>query len=310
MAGRGVGGEGSGGRWRYTLTVTPSAAIERLIPVLVRIQARLDDDLSLAALATEAGLSPHYFHRLFQRTIGETPKRYCERLRLERAAFRLSLHRSSILDIAFDCGYQSHESFTRAFRRRFGTTPRQYRSVRRYQPPSTEGAVVAELRGDCQVSQTQVRELEDLPVAFLRHVGPYEDVPEDLWHRLTAWAEEAGLVTADGDGLLLLGIAHDAPGLTPPDRMRFDAALRVPEPFPPTGDIGFQVVPGGPYGVTTHVGPYATLDQAYRAGFARLSKLRRYQVVGLPAVEIYQATRINASYALNQTEIYLPLEPR
>jgi AraC family transcriptional regulator len=63
--------------------------IERLLPVLVHIQANLDQDLSLEVLATRVQLSPFHFHRLFRSAVGETLKQYTQRLRLERAANRL-----------------------------------------------------------------------------------------------------------------------------------------------------------------------------------------------------------------------------
>ena len=250
-------------------------ALQRLLPVLVRVQARLDDDLSLDALASDAGLS--------------------------------SYHHSSILDIALESGYQSHETFTRAFRRRFGVSPREYRSKRRYEPSDGDSSDAAELHEGCEISTTRVREFSDLQVAFLRHVGPYEQVPQELWDRLLEWAATTGLGAGRPGSPVLLGVAHDPPGITPSERLRFDAAIRVAKPFEPTGAVGFQVVPGGPYGVTTHVGPYATVERACRSGFERLAKLRRYEIQGLPAIEIYHATRINAAYALNQTDVCLPL---
>ena len=286
-------------------------AMQRLLPVLVRIQARLDDDLSLDALATGAGLSPYHFHRLFKEVAGETPKRYCERLRLERAALWLAIHRSSILDVALDSGYRSHETFTRAFRRRFGVSPRDYRAKRRFVPAEEPGGTdAAQSHRGCEISATRVREIADLPVAFLRHVGPYENVPQAFWDRLIDWAAATGLAAGRPGSPVLLGIAHDPPGITPPERLRFDAAIRVVEPFDPDGEIGFQVLAGGPHGVTAHVGPYSTLEQAYRAGTERLGRRRRYELAGLPAIEIYHATRINADHALNQTDVCLPLRIR
>jgi AraC-like DNA-binding protein len=100
---------------------------ETLIPLLVHIQANLDRDLALAALSRKAGLSPFHLQRLFKAAIGETPKAYTSRLRVERAAFRLLIHDSSLLDIALECGFQNHETFIRAFHRRFGKSPRDYR---------------------------------------------------------------------------------------------------------------------------------------------------------------------------------------
>ena len=107
-----------------------------------------------------------------------------------------------------------------------------------------------------------------------------------------------------------MGIGHDAPGTTPPERLRFDAALVVPGPFASDGKVGYQLLPGGPFAVTTHVGPYETLPAAYGAIFPRLLALPGYQLVGLPAVEIYHTTRVNVRYRLNHTDLCLPVSPR
>jgi transcriptional regulator GlxA family with amidase domain len=58
--------------------------LAQLLPVLVLIQARLDEDLPLDRLARLAGLSRFHFLRQFRALTGETPKQYVLRLRLER----------------------------------------------------------------------------------------------------------------------------------------------------------------------------------------------------------------------------------
>ena len=287
---------------------------ERLLPVLMRIQAHLDDDLSLPVLAGAAGLSIPHLHRLFRRLTNETPQKYCQRLRLERAALRLLMGRERVLDVAMECGYRSHETFSRAFRRRFGLSPVVYRSTRRPSSPApteeTEKGTVPrrleDLQSGCEISATRVQELGEIPVAFIRHVGPYETVDPAAWDRLLRWAARRDW----GEPRLLLGVPQDAPGITAPDKLRFDAALRVPEPFEADGEVGFQVLSGGLFGITTHVGPYATLERAYRTAFERLNELRRYRVVGMPCVEVYHATRINPAYELNQTDLCIPVALR
>ncbi|MEM7355616.1 MAG: AraC family transcriptional regulator [Acidobacteriota bacterium] len=282
--------------------------IERLLPVLMRIQARLDEEWPLAALAREAEISPTHFHRLFRQLTAETPKQFCQRLRLERSAFRLLLSRKPILEIALECGFNHHETFTRAFSKHFGCSPSAYRRARLAERP-TEGSgalTVDEMPSDYEVSATKIDELNDLTVAFIRHLGPYEQVDARTWDRLVDWAANRDWPEPP----LLLGIAQDAPGITPPEKMRFDSALRAPEPFAAEGEIGCQVVAGGLYGVTTHIGHFSTLEQAYRLAFERLSGMRRYRVLGLPSVEIYQSTRISPDYELNQTDICIPLTLR
>jgi len=98
-----------------------------------------------------------------------------------------------------------------------------------------------------------------------------------------------------------------APGTTRPEHLRFDAALVVPSAFTPRGSVGHQVFEGGEFGVTTHAGPFITLPAAYAAIFPRVTQLPKHQLIGLPAVEIYQTVRVNSRLQLNVTDICLPV---
>ena len=280
--------------------------MDQLLPVLVRIQSELDTDLSLEALASTASLSKHHFHRLFARQIGETPKRYTQRLRLERAAVRLVLHRSTILDIALDCGFHSHETFTRAFRRHFGIPPKTYRRegpVARPPEDSEPRAALPHRERDYRLSSTKLQTLEEMHLAFIRHLGPYEEVSDQLWSELSAWAERQGIPGK----LVFLGIGHDAPGITPDSQLRFDAAIRVPKPFRAEGRIGHQLLPAGIFATSTHIGHYETIPRAYGEIIPRILEWKDYQLVGLPAIEIYHTTQVSADYDLNHTDIYIPI---
>lgn len=271
--------------------------------LLVHIQAHLDEDLSLNALSAKASLSPAHFQRTFQALVGESPKNYEGRLRLERAAFRLLIHDETLLEIALDCGFQNHETFTRAFRRRFGMPPSSYRAWVRGQPQQ-RAKITAETPDEAySISETKIRRLHRAHLAFVRHVGPYESVPDTLFDTLEEWATSQRLAGPR----IWMGIGHDAPGMTRPEHLRFDAAMVVPAAFHPKGAIGHQVFEGGEFAVTTHAGPFATLPAAYEAIFPRVMQLPTYQLIGLPAVEIYQTARVNARLQLNVTDICLPV---
>ncbi len=283
----------------------PASALEMLVPVLVHIQANLDEDLSLEALAKRVRLSPFYFHRLFRSAIGETLKQYTQRLRLERAANRLIVHDGTILDVALDSGFRSHETFSREFKRRFQVTPRGYRQWGRgkLKRSSMSTPPLDERYEGFELSETKVTRMAQLDVAFIRHVGPYESVSDTLWHRLAEWAGARRLPL----DLIFVGIARDAPGITPPEKLRFDAAIVVPEPFAPDGRIGHQVLGPADFAMTTHVGHYCTLPQAYRTIVLRVGRLKGYRLGGLPSIELYRTTRVDASHEMNHTDIYIPV---
>src|SRR5688572_30044329 len=101
---------------------------QALLATLLYIQTHLDQDLGLERLAERAGFSAFHFHRIFREVIGEAVKEYIRRLRIERGAYRLKISEQTILQIALEAGFKTHESFTRAFERQFGITPSAYRS--------------------------------------------------------------------------------------------------------------------------------------------------------------------------------------
>jgi len=103
----------------------------RLRRVLDYISTNVDDDITLADLARVGGQSPFHFARKFTLAMGVSPKRYVSRMRLDRAMAELAAGRLPLAQIAHNASFSSQASFTRAFRRATGMTPREYRRRRR-----------------------------------------------------------------------------------------------------------------------------------------------------------------------------------
>ncbi len=102
---------------------------------LLREIGTLDGPARLTELARRAAQSPYHFHRRFRAVVGETPKAFTQRLRLLRAASRLATSDDTAGRLALASGFSSHEVFTRAFHRQFGSTPGRYRSAIRASLP-------------------------------------------------------------------------------------------------------------------------------------------------------------------------------
>ncbi len=84
-------------------------------------------DLSIDEIAKGAGFTTDYFNRLFSMHTGFNIMEYVRFRRLNKAAYLLRTSDRDILDIALECGYEAHESFTRAFKKQYGKTPTEYR---------------------------------------------------------------------------------------------------------------------------------------------------------------------------------------
>lgn len=114
---------------------------ERILGVLVFIQKNLDEELPLEQYARVAHFSPYHFHRIFRGMVGESLQEHIRRLRLERAATRLKRTDRSVLEIALEAGYETHEAFTRAFRTFSGVSPSHFRRENAVLPASDSGGV-------------------------------------------------------------------------------------------------------------------------------------------------------------------------
>lgn len=92
------------------------------------IHASLDQDLRLAKLAEVAQMSESNFCHLFRRHMGTSPHQYVIHQRIERARVLLKQGKLPIIEIAYECGFNSQSHLTICFRQHTGMTPKVYQS--------------------------------------------------------------------------------------------------------------------------------------------------------------------------------------
>ena len=295
-------------------TVTLQDYKRRMLRVLVHIQQHLDDRLRLEELAGLACFSPCHFHRVFKGMVGESVKEHIRRLRLERAASQLKLGAASVTHIAFDAGYESHEAFTRSFRAAFGLPPSQFRSSNKRKTATLapsglhygHGTAVRDFKAtqrESKAMKVKIENREPVRVAFMRHVGPYGEVGA-TWDKFLPVLGKDGLLGGDS---LIVGICHDDPEVTWPDKIRYDACVTVDETFQPSGDIGVQVIPGGDYALTTHFGPYDKLGETYTELLGQWLPRSGRELRSTPCFEVYLNDPQSTEPEDLITDFYAPL---
>ncbi|MBO9997760.1 MAG: helix-turn-helix domain-containing protein [Cyanobacteria bacterium SID2] len=99
----------------------------QLMQVLDYIDAHLDRDIKLASLAKLLDMSQFHFSHLFKQSIGISPYQYLLQQRVERAKQLLKQTDRLIVDIALECGFNSHSHLSQQFRKLTGMTPKAYR---------------------------------------------------------------------------------------------------------------------------------------------------------------------------------------
>lgn len=250
-----------------------------LLRVVHHLRRRPDHHATLEELAARAGWSRFHLHRAFHGLLGETPKRYTLRLSLERAATRLISTGDSILSIALDAGFSSHEVFTRAFRRRFGRTPYAYRRALAHTPAATRErhCAIVGASGPCiglfHVStSSQARrtlmptlsiarcELPAQPALVVRsQIGRHElakTIGEGLG-KTFPYAQKAGIAIA---GRPFARYLSSGPGL-----ITVEVGMPVAVAAAGAGDVEAVTLPAGPAALAVHAGPYDQLSETYVA---------------------------------------------
>jgi AraC family transcriptional regulator len=275
---------------------------ERLNRVLIFIDQRRSEELSLDRLAGVACLSPCHFHRIFRAMVGEPLGQHVQRVRLETAAVQLQTSSRSVMEVALDAGYESAAAFSRAFEQRFGLAPTECRAAHRFELQVR----AAHLRQSDAVKMItpEIRQRPDTQVAFVRHVGPYAAVGA-AWQKLYSFAGPRQLL---GPATTHIGISRDDPKLTASEQLRYDACITLDREVAPSGEIGMQTITGGRYAVFLHRGPYENYNTTYDGIYRDWLPVCGEQLRNEPAFELYLNTPESTPPADLRTEIWLPLE--
>jgi len=302
---------------------------KRVNRVVDHVDEHLAEELSLPALARIAAFSPFHFHRVFKATTGETLFGFIQRLRLERAASALWLHRDqSVLAVALDHGFSSAATFARAFRAHFEMSATEWRAegARRWsagraperkhgqqvsksgKARRARGSDTARRRREEDHMSVRVTEFPPRHVAYMRYVGPYgaAGIPA-LWTRLLRWMAAHDLTLEE---TTRLGIGHDNPTITAPERCRYDACVVVPRDFTADRWVNLMDVPGGKCAVAEFVGGPDEITGAWDRVFDSWLPGSGWEPDDRPCFEVYRGNpSVAGRTSAFRCNLCLPVRP-
>jgi AraC family transcriptional regulator len=273
----------------------------RVIKAQIYIEKNLEAPLSLDKVSKIAGFSPYHFHRVFHAVTGESLNIYVRRLRIERAAGRLSKGKEAITKIALDSGYGTPSSFGRAFLKEMGISPKQFQEEYMSKYLSTN---YHRLKGEKNMLKPKITQMDDITVFFKRELGPYNTSSEKAWKELFTFIKEhkGQLMNARKFGLSL-----DNPNVTEQENLRFDACVEAKD-LPKQKLVEQQILPGGSFAVFEHLGSYETLDETFDSIFKDWYPSHMDKVADTPCFCEYMNMEKMRSHPDELiTKIYVPL---
>lgn len=253
--------------------------------------------------------------------VRETPKQYALRLRLQQAATRLVSSDDSVLDVALGAGFNSHEVFTRAFRRYFGVTPKAYRAqalagasadIRRrhvalvhtsgpcfglYHVPAS-----SRRRSSMPTLSIERREIAAQNILFVRLRAGRHEIANAIGEGLGKafpYSQRLGLAIA---GRPFTRYLSTGPGL-----FSIEVGMPVATASQGEGVVEAGTLPAGPVAVATHAGPYDQLSETY-AALERWIESNGDRIGGAPWESYITDPADHPDPADWRTEVYWPLE--
>jgi AraC family transcriptional regulator len=267
------------------------------------IESHFARDISLEEIAETAGLSRYHLSRVFGLTTGRSISGYIRARRLSAAAVSLAGGASSILAVALDAGYSSHEAFTRAFRDHFGVTPEEVRNrghigdLDLMEPIRMDTAPLPKLE-DPRFETTPAKLMAGLQQTY--SYGGNAGIPSQ-WQRFNEFGEIPGQI-----GNVAYGICTQEEGQD--DSFQYMTAVEVRDTDGLPDGFESLRLPARTYAVFAHRGHISGIQATCHAIFTEWLPSSDYKHAGLPDLMERYDDRFDPRTGMGLTEIWIPVK--
>lgn len=278
------------------------------------------EHLTLGRIAAHLLTSPFHFQKVFKKEVGETPKEYLIRIRMDRAAHLLFTDRGkSIYEVALDCGFSSQSVFARAFHKRYGMRATEFRNlspratVRLSMPDPTiqERALgrLSETFGPSErrkfLASITVKNVKPATVIYAPTTMESEWQIIDEFQALASRAAAHDLVTG---GTHYYGLMYDFPLHTPLEKCRYRVCIGVPDDMRTPSDFLRMTIGGGKHAVVPVQGNFETMIQLGFLFFGVWLRRNRYMPSDLHWFERFTRLPTTSNYPSMLREIFVPIK--
>ncbi|HTL13404.1 MAG TPA: AraC family transcriptional regulator [Bdellovibrionota bacterium] len=286
---------------------------QRIDRVIDYLRENLDRPVKLAELARVACFSEFHFHRIFSAVTGESVNAFTLRLRIEKAARLLRLGKRTLTEIAFECGFSSSATFSRAFRAAYDLTPSEFRKTGHIKKSKIRKALQTGQEYVLPMSAAEKKaafpvRFVDLPkreVAYLR-VTDTSDMDRVIagFQTVIDWAKAQGV----WDGGILFGMTLDDVDVTPAHLFRYEVCLATAEPFKLAKRMGKQTLPPVRYAAIRVSGDLRRVATAWDYLIREWLISSPFEPEHAPALEIFLDKEKATDWSHFELDLCLPIK--
>lgn len=263
----------------------------------------IDTNITLDELAKLNSVSKYHFLRIFKEEVGENLFERITAIRLQKAANLLITNTySTISEISQLCGYSSHTSFIKAFKKRFFYTPSKWRkgSYKNFSKESLN--LKDDFYKDFENIKPNIKVIPKKTCVYIRHKGYGKSELIQTWERMLAFAYENNICEN-----IQIGLYHDNPVITDNKDCNYIAAIEVSEDFKATNSISKFEVLESLCAVFHYEGVYGDIAKLMTYIYHYWMPTSGYEAKTLPAFAVYHKNHYienNDSFSL---DFYIPI---
>jgi DNA gyrase inhibitor GyrI len=149
------------------------------------------------------------------------------------------------------------------------------------------------------------RKIKPMRVAYLRHVGPYEDTHQ-------TWIDLMARLSADKQirkRSVFIGMGHDNPSVTPASELRYDACITVDQGYKPKKPVELQTIDGGDYAVVNNC-PVVKIKDAFQHLYGKWLARSSRELRPAPGFMVFVGARDAVAPRKQRVDVYMPLQPK
>lgn len=274
------------------------------------IENHLNENIGLRDVSREIGYSYYHMTRLFSNVLGESVGHYINRRKLYKASEKLIYSNQKVIDIAFDCGFESSEAFSRAFKSVFGNSPIEYRkagldlvvNAKKELVPKDiyhivnniscfpkvvlmKETTIVGIRGMTSLSDNRI------PGLWEQFLYDYKDFYNSIKIGYSICEMQGTTYTKDGDVLFPVMIGCPIGN--------FDNI---------SSTLIRKRISGGKYAVFTHYGSLENLYQTYQYIFGTWLRTTKEELDNREDFEVYEKEILSFDDPNNEVKVFIPIK--
>lgn len=282
---------------------------DRFVNVISFIEANLDIDLDIEKLCQLAYLSKYHFHRQCSVFFGMPIMSIVKILRLKRAAYQLAYRNEKIVNIALANGYESHEGFSRAFKKNFNQSPSDFRRSPDWTLWHTKYEPILNLRIKIMNNnvnfETKIVDFPKTLIATIEHRAAPNLIGITI-KKFIEWRKENQLPPSKSK---TFNLVYDDPNITAPENYRFDVCCSIDHAIEEnTYGIVNKVIPAGKCAVVRHIGSDDSIGLVLHYLYSEWLNNSNFEVRDFPI--FFDRVSFFPEVPENEmiTDVYLPIE--